>query len=721
MMVLIFITLLFYTQLSAQAPVIVPHTQTAALFKAVEARERDKVKELLSGGAEANILESEEEFLLRQECKGKFDGFWNRPYRETVLNKAIWLCDAGIVEELLKAGADPNGGQLKPILQAASELDTAKTRLLLEYKADPNFEDSSFGTALYRAVYNQHSYYSFTRTDDTNGRRSVTVKLLLEYGADCNYSWLGYSSILEYACEFGNLEIIKLLLNYYKLDNKPDRELLQKAFVRAYKTNYQEALKLLLDKGISLEESGVPVLILLIKLNYLDKARELLDAGADPNQVDQEGYAPLMIAVRDGHVELVQQLLLKGADPNKKLASSYENDWGMQPLDFALEQTPRESQMTITELLLVYDADPNQLTQCGFTTLHRAVKQADIKLIKLLLKHKADPNIYSKNYDPLTPFQQAVLRSPLDIVKLLAENGADLILLTLENKWSAAELAATKGRLGILKYLLSKKIKLTSAQIGNCFLLACKGGFIGTVKFLLEKWPADCLNFTDKNGLTPLHMTVMTDMYRSDNIREDDIKIVKLLFEKGVSSNVQDNQGNSALHHIFMTRGGKDLDEQDAVIIELLLKNGAAINLPNNQGNTPLHVAVEHYYYWAERKIYLIKILLENGASLTHKNNNGETALFTAMGSDSDTAQFLLDIYVREHKDLDVHQKNNKGETLLHKRVATREYRPCLDSIKFLISQGADVNTQDNQGTTPLLVADDEEVKRLLLEHGAKA
>ena len=45
-------------------------------------------------------------------------------------------------------------------------------------------------------------------------------------------------------------------------------------------------------------------------------ARELLDAGADPNAVDDEGHSCLMTAVFNGHDEVVPVLLAARADVN---------------------------------------------------------------------------------------------------------------------------------------------------------------------------------------------------------------------------------------------------------------------------------------------------------------------------------------------------------------------------------------------------------------------
>lgn len=71
-------------------------------------------------------------------------------------------------------------------------------------------------------------------------------------------------------------------------------------------------------------------------------------------------------------------------------------------------------------------------------------------------------------------------------------------------------------------------------------------------------------------------------------------------------------------------------------------------------------------------------LLLEQGADVNVKDKNGWTAL----------------IYATTHSSLDV--------------------------VKLMIEQGADVNAKDKAGKSALDVANSEEMKKLLREHGAK-
>ena len=144
-------------------------------------------------------------------------------------------------------------------------------------------------------------------------------------------------------------------------------------------------------------------------------------------------------------------------------------------------------------------------------------------------------------------------------------------------------------------------------------------------------------------------------------------------------------------------------------VVKLLLENGANVNIRNEGGETPLHYATGHGH------INVMKVLLENGANVSEKGTGCGTPLQWAAGSGRIKEAKLLLAY-----DADVNQKGTSGYTALHTAVASRPVQ--VEMIKFLLSRGADVNTQAIHNRTPLNTAydrGDEEMVRILLEHGA--
>ena len=60
--------------------------------------------------------------------------------------------------------------------------------------------------------------------------------------------------------------------------------------------------------------------------------------------------------------------------------------------------------------------------------------------------------------------------------------------------------------------------------------------------------------------------------------------------------------------------------------------------------------------------------------------------------------------------------KDNRGKTSLH-RAAEKGHKEIAE---LLIAAGADLNAKDDDGTTPLDMADDKEIADLLRKHGGK-
>ena len=82
--------------------------------------------------------------------------------------------------------------------------------------------------------------------------------------------------------------------------------------------NFLDGVSFCLNSGFDANqldgEMGTTPLHYACKLNYLDVAKELLDAGANPNAVCEIDDTPIHCAVQNGNADLVDILIQHGAD-----------------------------------------------------------------------------------------------------------------------------------------------------------------------------------------------------------------------------------------------------------------------------------------------------------------------------------------------------------------------------------------------------------------------
>lgn len=124
-------------------------------------------------------------------------------------------------------------------------------------------------------------------------------------------------TLIVLAASMGRTDVLNALLGDAQLLQEHADEL-QKAAARAAGEERLDALKLLLDRGISVNSlmDGTTLLNMAVAHDKKKAVVELLTRGANVNQPDVEGTTPLMHAVMNSNPHMVELLLQYGADPS---------------------------------------------------------------------------------------------------------------------------------------------------------------------------------------------------------------------------------------------------------------------------------------------------------------------------------------------------------------------------------------------------------------------
>ncbi len=353
-------------------------------------------------------------------------------------------------------------------------------------------------------------------------------------------------------------------------------------------------------RGVDLEHE----LLRAAKRGDLEKVKELLRRGADPNFTTLYGMTALHYAAMAGHVDVVKLLLEWGANPNIRR----EGEW--TPLHYAASH----GHINIVKLLLERGADPNIKDISGITPLHVASSKGYSEMVKLLLDKGADPYAKASSVEMLlgvgpvkdrewTPLHFAAQCGHVEVVKLFLDRDVDPNVKSRECELTPLHLAAEEGHADVVKLLLDRGADphVVNKYGETPLHLAAKKGRLDVVRLFLE-WGIDP-NIKDENGRTPLHTAASGGC----------IEVVRLIIDSGADPNAADINGMTPLHHAVRV-GHVD-------IVRLLLERGADPNARDvTSRQTPLHYAAE------KGDVNLVKLLLEWGADPSIKDARGRTA-----------------------------------------------------------------------------------------------
>ena len=453
----------------------------------------------------------------------------------------------------------------------------------------------------------------------------------------------------------------------------------------------------------ALGAAGRVELIDAVKSSDAPSIHRLLQQGVDVNAAEIDGSTALHWAVNRDDVDTVKLLLDRGA--NVKAANRY----GARPLDLACIN----GNAGIIEMLLKAGADPNSGSATGQTALMTAARTGKVDAVQVLLARGADVNA-KETFRGQTALMWAAGQGHADTVRALIEAGADIHVRSKGNPDLTRASARpddvdTGGG--------SDKPRAPAAKDPpglTPLLFAVRAGHIAASRVLLDAGAN--VNETVGDGSSALLLAVMNAHY----------ELAALLLDKGANPNA-DAQGWTPLHQLVFTRRpntnrGAPVplpsgNLSDLKLVEVLVKHGAdanarmkrerddgSRNVLNSIGATPYLLAAK------AADVAMMRALVANGADPLLTTDEGATPLMAAAGvgiwrtgenpGTNEEAVEAAKLALELGGDVDARDAN--GDTAIHGAL----YRGSKEVVQFLAEHGANLDSVNAYGWTPLTIAE---------------
>ena len=397
----------------------------------------------------------------------------------------------------------------------------------------------------------------------------------------------------------------------------------------------------------------------------------LINQQAPVDVAQPDGATALHWAAHWDNLQIADLLLGAGADVDVNAT----NELGVAPLSLACI----DGSAAMVDRLLDRGADANHALPTGVTALMTCARTGSVDAVRLLLDRGASVNEQETRWRQ-TALMWAIAENHPAVVATLVTAGADVDHRS-HGEFTPLLFAAQQGNIESASLLLDAGTDVH--QVGSdgsaALLVATESGHSDMVQFLLDAG-------ADVNaigaGRTALHAAVQ-------HARSD---IATRLLAGGADVNVRlrsrlprvpgDLSSTSGpLSVIGATPFWLAAKFTDRGMMRLLVDHGADTRLASEDGTTPLMVAVgigyvDGYDRYGRQRF--------DGDSARREENDLEAAkLALALGGDVSTV-------------------NQHGQTVMHGAA----YLGSDSLVQLLADDGAEIDVADNDGRTPLSIAD---------------
>uniref|UniRef100_A0A8C8LP26 E3 ubiquitin-protein ligase MIB2 n=1 Tax=Oncorhynchus tshawytscha TaxID=74940 RepID=A0A8C8LP26_ONCTS len=325
-----------------------------------------------------------------------------------------------------------------------------------------------------------------------------------------------------------------------------------------------------------------------------NKVRELVQKYPDKVDIKNQGKTALQVAAHQGHMEVVLALL----QANSSIEVKDEDG------DTALHYTAFGNQAEIARLLLSKGAKVNLLNNSMCTALHIAVNKGFTDVVRVLSEHSADINLQDSYGD--TPLHDAIAKDFRNIIEILVV--VPNIDFTQQNHrgFNLLHHAALKGNKLATEKILARARQLVDVKKEDGFSalhLASLNNHRDVAEILVKEGRCD-VNIRNNRNQTPLQLAVT----------QGHGDLVQLLVVEGADVNVEDEDGDTAMHVALsrpqLANATLNPSVQNKFLFSMTLSSSGLM------GNTELSVGAA-----------IACFLAQEGANINYANHKGKSPL----------------------------------------------------------------------------------------------
>ena len=287
-------------------------------------------------------------------------------------------------------------------------------------------------------------------------------------------------------------------------------------------------------------------LIEYIKNDETEKAKNVIENGADVNQTDETGATPAMWAAYNGNIEILNILVKNGADANHSGILNVNSERFGTVYTNAINAAAGEGQLNALKYLI-------EKADVSANTIGRGIR--DFFLSEEDISNPDGLCRFMQNSDD--PISKNIRRN-----NSLSSLGCDNGKLTDKNRPFFRSAIAVLFSEMIKSVVIEKTNNLTKVSVSNIIDVANNRFFVDKIYGNYIKTLKNYKFFDgNKKGVTPLMEAVLTGKK----------EVVVYLLEKNADPNFQSEYGMTALH--------KALFNMRYDIAKILLENGAKADL----------------------------------------------------------------------------------------------------------------------------------------------